>query len=171
MLKNSRFFQTRDEFSSQRRTSLAPSQELTHARRRLSPGRRVQLNLARGARPPGSSPAPDPGDGRRGPGRALAGHSPRVEAYASLKSPRRKDGDEAPPPDDPGNPTVNFRGERRSNATHGVPQEPEARLARHGPGREAKLAYQGHVLMENRHGLAVAVEGGGAPGTPDGGGG
>src|SRR3990170_1264876 len=87
--------------------------------------------------------------------------------YTSLKSLRRKDGDEAPPPDDPGNPTVNFRGERRSNATHGVPQEPEARLARHGPGREAKLAYQGHVLMENRHGLAVAVEVSEATGTAE----
>jgi len=90
-----------------------------------------------------------------------------VEAYASLKSLRRKDGDEAPPPDDPGNPTVTFRGERRSNATHGVPQEPEARLARRGPGREAKLAYQGHVLMENRHGLAVAVEVSEATGTAE----
>lgn len=81
-----------------------------------------------------------------------------VEAYASLKRFRRKDRRDDPPADDPGNPTVNFRGERRRNATHEVPHEPEARLARRGPGREAKLAYQGHLLMENRHGLAVAAE-------------
>lgn len=79
-----------------------------------------------------------------------------VEAYASLKSFRRK-GDVPSPPDDPGNPTVNFRGERRSNATHASTTDPEARLARRGPGREAKLCYQGHVLMENRHGLVVAA--------------
>ena len=77
-----------------------------------------------------------------------------IEAWASLKSFKRK---EAPvePPDDPGNPTVNFHGERRSNDTHGSTTDPDARLARKAKGHEAKLAYQGHVLMENRHGLAV----------------
>jgi transposase len=77
-----------------------------------------------------------------------------VEAWASLKSFKAKD---APPtvPDDPGNPTVNFHGERRSNTTHGSTTDPDARLARKGNGHEAKLAYQGHVLMDNRHGLAV----------------
>jgi len=77
-----------------------------------------------------------------------------IEAWASLKSFKRKD-EAAPPPDDPGNPTVNFHGERRSNATHASTTDPEARLARKGPGKEAKLSYQGHALMDNRHGLVV----------------
>jgi IS5 family transposase len=50
---------------------------------------------------------------------------------------------------------VNFHGERRSNATHESTTDPEARLAHKGNQHEAKLAYQGHVLMENRHGLVV----------------
>jgi len=78
-----------------------------------------------------------------------------IEAWASLKSFKRKDAAGGPPPDDPGNPTVDFHGERRSNATHGSTTDPDARLARKAHGHEAKLAYQGHVLMENRHGLAV----------------
>jgi transposase len=90
-----------------------------------------------------------------------------VEAWASLKSFRRKDRDEAPPPDDPGNPTVNFHGERRSNATHASTTDPEARLARRGAGREAKLAYLGHVVMENRHGLVVAGGATAATGTAE----
>jgi transposase len=77
-----------------------------------------------------------------------------IEAWAGLKSFRRKD-TPVPPPDDPGNPTVDFHGERRSNATHASTTDPEARLARKSRGHEAQLAYQGHVLMENRHGLAV----------------
>jgi transposase len=77
-----------------------------------------------------------------------------IEAWASLKSFKRKD---APPtaPADPGNPTVDFHGERRSNATHTSTTDPDARLFRKGDSHEAKLCYQGHVLMENRHGLAV----------------
>jgi transposase len=78
-----------------------------------------------------------------------------IEAWASLKSFKPKDAQPADPPDDPGNPTVNFRGERRSNATHASTTDPEARLMRKGAGREAKLSYHGHALMENRHGLAV----------------
>jgi transposase len=78
-----------------------------------------------------------------------------VEAWASLKSFQRKAAPPAPP-DDPGNPTVNFHGERRSNATHASTTDPDARLARKGHGQEAKLCYTGHVLMENRNGLAVA---------------
>ena len=78
-----------------------------------------------------------------------------VEAWASLKSFKRKDAAPVPPPDDPGNPTVNFHGERRSNATHTSTTDPQARLARKGDKHEAKLYYTGHVLMENRHGLAV----------------
>jgi transposase len=90
-----------------------------------------------------------------------------IEAWASLKSFRRKDGGDEPPPDDPGNPTVNFHGERRSNATHASTTDPEARLARRGPGREAKLAYQGHVVIENRHGLVVAARVTPATGTAE----
>ncbi len=78
-----------------------------------------------------------------------------VEAWASLKSFKRRD-DVSGPPDDPGNPTVNFHGERRSNDTHASTTDPEARLARKGKAQEAKLFYTGHVLMENRNGLAVA---------------
>ena len=77
-----------------------------------------------------------------------------IEAWAGLKSFKRK-GAHAGPPDDPGNPTVDFHGERRSNATHASTTDPEARLIRKSRGQEAKLAYQGHVLMENRHGLVV----------------
>jgi transposase len=79
-----------------------------------------------------------------------------IEAAASLKSFRAKNklpADE--PPDDPGNPTVNFRGEKRSNATHQSTTDPEARLAKKGRGFESKLAYVGHALMENRHGLVI----------------
>jgi hypothetical protein len=78
-----------------------------------------------------------------------------IEAAASLKSFRAKDqppSDE--PPDDPGNPTVNFRGERRSNMTHQSTTDPEARLARKGKGKEAHLAFAGHALMENRRPVA-----------------
>ena len=80
-----------------------------------------------------------------------------IEAWASLKSFQRKDAS-PPPPDDPGNPTVNFHGERRTNATHASTTDAEAQLFRKGKGQEAKLYYHGHVLMENRHGLAVDGE-------------
>jgi hypothetical protein len=79
-----------------------------------------------------------------------------IEAAASLKSFRARDQPPADkPPDDRGNPTVNFRGEKRSNATHQSTTDPEARLAKKGRGFESKLAYVGHALMENRHGLLV----------------
>lgn len=79
-----------------------------------------------------------------------------IEAWASLKSFKKKDGDDdAPPPDDPGNPTVNFHGEKRSNETHASTTDPESRLARKGSNHEAKLAYSAHALMENRNGLLV----------------
>ena len=80
-----------------------------------------------------------------------------LEAWASLKSFKKVDAEDAPPPDDPGNPTVNFHGETRTNATHASTTDPDARLARKGRGKEAKLSYTGHVLMENRNGLAVDV--------------
>jgi transposase len=81
-----------------------------------------------------------------------------LEAWASLKSFRPKDEKPAPPPDDPGNPTVNFRGEKRSNDTHESKTDPEARLARKGEGKEAKLSYSGNLLVENRNGLIVDAE-------------
>src|SRR5262249_59256951 len=78
---------------------------------------------------------------------------------AGLKSrgPGAEEGGDRPPPDDPGNPTVNFRGERRTNATHVSPTDPEARLAKRMSAAAAKLCYSAHVLMENRHGLCVDV--------------
>jgi transposase len=78
-----------------------------------------------------------------------------IEAWASHKSFKPKDGAGGRPPDDPGNPTINFHGEQRRNATHQSTTDPEARLARKGAGKEAKLSYAGHVLMENRNGIAV----------------
>jgi len=81
-----------------------------------------------------------------------------LEACASLKSFKKVDGDPAPPPDDPGNPTVNFHGEKRSNQTHESTTDADAKLARKGAGKEAKLSYSGHVLMENRNGLVANVE-------------
>lgn len=80
-----------------------------------------------------------------------------IEAWAGQKSFQRKDTSPTPPPDDPGNPTRNFHGEKRSNQTHQSKTDPEARLYRKGPGKEAKLSYQGQVLMENRHGLVMAT--------------
>lgn len=77
-----------------------------------------------------------------------------LEAWASQKSFRRRD---TPPdtPDDPGNPSVNFRGEARKNDTHRSTTDPDARLYKKSSGSEAKLAYLGHLLAENRHGLIV----------------
>jgi transposase len=79
-----------------------------------------------------------------------------IEAAASLKSFRPKDQPPSDtPPDDPGNPTVNFRGEKRSNATHQSTTDPEARLAKKSRGAQAHLTYAGHALMEHRNGLLV----------------
>jgi len=80
-----------------------------------------------------------------------------LEAWASLKSFKKEGADDPPPADDPGNPTVDFHGETRTNATHASTTDPHALLARKGAGKEAKLSYSGHVLMENRNGLAVDV--------------
>lgn len=79
-----------------------------------------------------------------------------IEAMASLKSFRRKDekASDREPPDDPGNPTVNFRGETRSNDTHASTTDPEAKLARK-KGQASKMSYSAHALMENRNGLIV----------------
>ena len=83
-----------------------------------------------------------------------------IEAWASQKSFQRKKQAEPPPADtdDPGNPTVNFHGETRCNETHESKTDPEARLARKGGGKEAKLSYCGNVLIENRNGLVVDAE-------------
>jgi len=81
-----------------------------------------------------------------------------IEAAASLKSFRPKDEERRGPPDDPGNPSVDFRGQRRRNDTHASTTDPEARLARRGDGKEAKLAFAAHALMENRHGLLVDLQ-------------
>ena len=81
-----------------------------------------------------------------------------LEAWASAKSFKPKDKKPPPPPDDPGNPTVNFRGEKRSNETHESKTDPEALLARKGEGKEAKLSYSGNLLVENRNGLIVDAE-------------
>jgi transposase len=81
-----------------------------------------------------------------------------IEAWASLKSFRPKKATKPEtPPDDPGNPTVNFHGEKRSNDTHASTTDPEAKLARKGNGKEAKLCFHGHGLTENRNGLLVDV--------------
>jgi transposase len=82
-----------------------------------------------------------------------------LEASASLKSFKRKEGSsEQAAVDDPGNPTVDFHGEERSNETHESTTDPDAKLARKGAGKEAKLSYNGNVLMENRNGLVVETE-------------
>ena len=82
-----------------------------------------------------------------------------VEAWASIKSFKPRDPPEGG--DDPSgggrNPPADFRGEKRSNATHRSTTDPDARLYRKGPGMEAKLCFIGHGLMENRSGLIVDV--------------
>ncbi len=80
-----------------------------------------------------------------------------VEAWAGQKSFQKK-GTTSPPAgksDDPGNPTVNFHGEMRRNETHESTTDPEARLYRKGLGKEAKLSFMGHALMDNLHGLVI----------------
>ena len=90
-----------------------------------------------------------------------------LEAWASLKSFQRKDAGPSTPPDDPGNPTVNFHGETRTNDTHASTTDPDAQLYRKGKGKEAKLAYLGHVLLDNRHGLVANVCATAATGTAE----
>jgi transposase len=79
-----------------------------------------------------------------------------IEAWAGQKSFVKKD---APPPrrngGDPGNPTVDFHGEKRTNDTHQSTTDPEARLYKKGTGKESKLSFLGHVVMDNRHGIVV----------------
>lgn len=75
-----------------------------------------------------------------------------------MKSYQRKDAKNVVPPDDPGNATVDFHGEKRSNDTHASKTDPDAKMARKGKGKEAKLSYNGNLLVENRNGLIVNTE-------------
>ena len=78
-----------------------------------------------------------------------------IEAWAGQKSFQRKGKSSSEPPDDPGNPTVNFHGEKRRNDTHESKTDPDARLYRKSNGQGAKLVFMGHALTENRNGLVV----------------
>jgi len=79
-----------------------------------------------------------------------------VQAWASMKSVKPVERrDDPPPPSGGRNAETNFRGETRSNATHASTTDPDAKLYRKGPGMEARLAFLGHALMENRCGLLV----------------
>jgi transposase len=79
-----------------------------------------------------------------------------IEAWASMKSFKPRDGSDEPPPQGGGrNHEADFHGQKRSNETHVSTTDPEARLYRKGPGKEAKLCFIGHALMENRNGLVV----------------
>jgi transposase len=89
-----------------------------------------------------------------------------VEAWASLKSLRAKDGSDEPPA--PGrNGERNFHGEKRTNDTHASTTDPDAKLLRKGNGQAAKLCFMGHALMENRNGLIVQAHLGQASGTAE----
>lgn len=90
-----------------------------------------------------------------------------LEAWASLKSFRPKDGDGGTATNGEKNPNVDFHGEKRTNDTHQSTTDPEARLAKKGRGKEAKLCFTGHVLMENRNGLVVDVSFTQATGTAE----
>lgn len=78
-----------------------------------------------------------------------------IEACAGQKSFKKRGGNTGDSTDDPGNPTVDFKGEKRSNETHQSTTDPDARLYRKAKGQESKLCYLGHLVMENRNGLAV----------------
>ncbi len=80
-----------------------------------------------------------------------------LEAWASMKSVGPKDKDDGPRGGFK-NPDVDYRGEKRSNETHASRTDPEAQLMRKGLGKETKLCFAGHVLMENRNGLVVDLD-------------
>jgi len=92
-----------------------------------------------------------------------------IEAWASMKSfrPKQEKPEDRDPPDDPGNPTVNFHKEKRSNQTHQSTTDLQAKLFRKGLGKEAKLCFMGHALMENRHGFCVDISVSEASGTAE----
>ena len=77
-----------------------------------------------------------------------------IEAWAGAKSFKPKDG---PPPPSDGRGGLDFRGQPRANDTHGSTTDPEAMSARRGKGKEAKLCFGGHALMENRNGLCIDI--------------
>jgi transposase len=78
-----------------------------------------------------------------------------IDAWASMKSVRPKDGSDSPPPGGGRNAEADFHGHRRRNETHASVTDPDARLYKKGTGKESKLCFMGHGLMENRHGLLV----------------
>ena len=80
-----------------------------------------------------------------------------IEAWAGHKSFQKKGERPKTKSDDPGNPTVDFHGEKRSNDTHQSTTDPEARLFRKSKGKESKLSFMSHVLTENRYGLVVTT--------------
>jgi transposase len=92
-----------------------------------------------------------------------------IEAWASLKSfrPKGEKPSDRPTDGDPGNPTVDFHGEKRRNATHQSTTDPESRLMRKAKGKEARLSFGAHALMENRHGLLVDLQVTPATGTAE----
>lgn len=90
-----------------------------------------------------------------------------IEAWASLKSFQPREQKDEQPPDDPGNPTVDFHGQKRSNQTHESKTDAEARLARKGAGKEARLSFGLHALMENRNGLYIDLKVSSATGTTE----
>lgn len=79
-----------------------------------------------------------------------------IEAWASMKSFKPKDGSDTEPPAGGGrNADAAFHGDKRTNETHASTTDPDARLYRKGKGKEAKLCFMGHGLMENRNGLLI----------------
>jgi transposase len=92
-----------------------------------------------------------------------------IEAWASLKSfrPKGEQPGDRPLPEDPGNPSVDFHGERRRNATHQSTTDPEARMAKKAAGKEARLCYTESVLMENRNGIMIDLRLGQATGRAE----
>lgn len=86
-----------------------------------------------------------------------------IQSFASMKSLRPIDSSDRKVSDgsddgDPGNPTVNFRGQKRTNKTHRSIVDPQARLARKADGKPALLSHSGHILMDNRHGICLDVD-------------
>jgi len=90
-----------------------------------------------------------------------------IEAWASLKSYRPRDGSDDPPAGRGRNPDRDFHGERRKHDTHVSTTDPEAKLFRKGPGKEAKLCFMGHLVTENRNGLAIVAQLSHATGTAE----
>jgi transposase len=82
----------------------------------------------------------------------------QIEAWSSVKSFVKKDGSSPPPEDGGRNPTVDFKGEKRSNETHQSTTDPDARLYKKSEGDKSRLSYLSHALMENRNGLVVDAE-------------